>query len=117
MPNTREKLIELLRSAYGTSFNAPYLREHELEPLADHLVANGVTVAYNLSPTEQQWIPVTERLPEEWTNVLALSECGFCEVAVYLGCYSNKWRVTWNHDMLDVKITHWMPLPPRPKGE
>ncbi len=40
----REKLIELLASAYGTSFNAPYLREHELEPLADYLLANGVIV-------------------------------------------------------------------------
>ena len=62
MPNTREKLIELLKSAYGTSFNAPHLREHELEPLADHLIANGVTV--------QQWIPVTERLPESEKIVL-----------------------------------------------
>lgn len=40
----REKLIELLKSAYGTSLNAPHFREHELEPLADHLIANGVTV-------------------------------------------------------------------------
>ena len=40
----REKLVELLRSAYGTSFNAPYLSEHELEPLASHLIAHGVTV-------------------------------------------------------------------------
>ena len=45
MPDrVKEKLVELLRSAYGTSFNAPYFREHELEPLADHLIANGVTV-------------------------------------------------------------------------
>ena len=40
----RSRLIELLKSAYGTSFNAPHLSEHELEPLADHLIANGVTV-------------------------------------------------------------------------
>ena len=44
MPDIKEKLVELLRSAYGTSFNAPYLSEHELEPLADHLIANGVTI-------------------------------------------------------------------------
>ena len=43
-PDVREKLVELLRSAYGTSFNAPHLSEHELEPLASHLIANGVTV-------------------------------------------------------------------------
>lgn len=45
MPDrVKEKLVELLKSAYGTSFNAPYFREHELEPLADHLIAHGVTV-------------------------------------------------------------------------
>ena len=44
MPDTKRKLIELLKSAYGTSFNAPHLAEHELEPLADHLIANGVTL-------------------------------------------------------------------------
>ena len=111
----REKLIELIcdyalaiddvicdgcggRSIEGTVIN-----------LADHLIANGVTV--------QQWIPVTERLPEEWVDVLVWSKCGFCETAVYLGI-PGKWRVTWNHDMLEVdSITHWMPLPTPPVRE
>ena len=73
---------------------------------ADCLIANGVTV--------QKWIPVTERLPEEWVSVLVWSWCGFCETAVYLGI-PGKWRVTWNHTMLDEDtITHWMPLPEPP---
>ena len=64
-----------------------------------------------------KWIPVSERLPEEWVDVLVWSLCGFCEVAVYLGI-PGKWRVTWNHDMIDDNtITHWMPLPEPPKGE
>lgn len=63
---TREDLIELLKSAYGTSFNAPHFSEYELEPLADHFIANGVTV--------QKWIPVTERLPEPETEVMVLAE-------------------------------------------
>ena len=63
-----------------------------------------------------KWIPVTERLPEEWVTVLVWSRCGFCETAVYLGI-PGKWRVTWNHDMLEVDtITHWMPLPEPPEG-
>lgn len=45
----REKLIELLREVQ-------YLGGLE-ERIADHLIANGVTV--------QRWIPVTERRPEE----------------------------------------------------
>ncbi len=64
-----------------------------------------------------KWIPVTERLPEEWVDVLVLSKYGFCEVAVYLGI-KGKWRITWNHDLFEVdSVTHWMPLPEPPKGE
>ena len=92
--------------------------------------ANGVTVQEQIRDhywaTEQaykngkadalKWIPVTERLPEEWTDVLVLSEFGFCEVAVYIGT-PGKWRVCWNHTMLeDNSVTHWMPLPEPPEG-
>ena len=64
-----------------------------------------------------KWIPVTERLPEEWVAVLVWSKYGFCEVAVYLGI-PGKWRITWNHELFEVEsITHWMPLPEPPKGE
>ena len=106
MCGTREKLIELLKSAYGTSFNAPYFREHELEPLADHLIANGVTV--------QQWIPVSERLPEKDTYTLVTTD------GVVISAY-------WHNDRFygfSAKgiatvggVTHWMPLPEPPKGE
>lgn len=64
-----------------------------------------------------KWIPVTERLPEEWVGVLVLSRYGFCEVAVYIGL-RGKWRITWNHDLFELdSVTHWMPLPEPPKGE
>jgi len=63
----------------------------------------------------QRWIPVTERLPEEWTDVLVWSKCGFCVVAVSLGSHG-KWREAWTHMMIDDNtITHWMPLPEAPK--
>ena len=103
MPNTRKKLIELLDALIQPG------QQNTLGEIADYFIANGVTV--------QKWIPVSERLPEEWTDVLVLSEFGFCEVAVYLGHASNKWRCTWNHNMLEGKVTHWMPLPEPPKGE
>lgn len=61
-----------------------------------------------------QWISVEDRLPQEWEEVLVRSECNFTECAVYLGT-PGKWRVTWNHDMLEPdSITHWMPLPEPP---
>ena len=65
----------------------------------------------------QKWIPVTERLPEEWTDVLVWSKCGFCVVAVSLGSHG-KWRESWTNMMIDDNtITHWMPLPEAPKEE
>lgn len=38
------------------------------DQVADHLIANGVTI--------QRWIPVTERLPERWENVLTVRTDG-----------------------------------------
>ena len=101
MPNTREKLIELLSQVQ-------YLGGLE-EKIADHLIANGVTV--------QKWIPVTERLPEEdgyylccvksfsfpgrtYINILHCDKNGFQEGHIYTD-----------------DVTHWMPLPEAPKGE
>lgn len=96
----REKLIELIQHEV-----VPYFAER----IADHLISNGVTF--------QQWIPVTERLPEKWKDVLVWSKCGFCEVAVYIGL-PGKWRVSWNYTMLEADtVTHWMPLPEPPKED
>lgn len=84
--------------------------------MARILIENGVTFATN-NNVGSKWISVTERLPDEWMPVLVWSWCGFCEVAVYLGI-PGKWRVTWNHNLLDEDtVTHWMPLPEAPKGE
>ena len=51
--DVREKLVELLTKYFGTD-TAYY--GIEAAHLADHLIANGVTM--------QEWIPITERLPE-----------------------------------------------------
>ena len=47
----KEKLVELLDT------NCGYVDEVKAEVLADHLIANGVTV--------QEWIPAKEHLPQE----------------------------------------------------
>lgn len=111
--DVREKLVEQAISHfwYGVShdiFSEPVTTYAKLaiEALKKE---NGVTV--------QEWISVDDRLPAPWKQVLIYSLHDFCESAVYIGV-QGKWRVTWNHEMLDAdSVTHWMPLPQPPKGE
>ena len=96
----REKLVELLR-------DVQYLGGLE-EKIADHLIANGVTV--------QEWIPVEERLPEEKVNCIVYYKHAYCDNDDYWAigiCFYNgeKFQMDWSY-----KVTHWMPLPKPPKG-
>ena len=138
MPNTREKLIELLEP---TSLTKAYG-----EILATYLANNGVTV--------NEWIPVTERLPESGVHILAAVRmdglfcngsyvcdafyaakytqsvsycneecaCVYCEEddEYYLeeGWYEviKNWD-DYNSIVISDTVTHWMPLPQPPKGE
>ena len=115
--DVREKLVELIEphmSGLACEYESgscelTSCRLCNARNLADHLIANGVTV--------QEWIPVDDRLPEDWTDVLVSSRFGFLETAVYTG-NPGKWRIGWNGDMLEAdSITHWMPLPQPPEGE
>ena len=123
MPNTREKLIELLGDLYCGDVGIDgcdtcdyrYEEKCNAKAFADHLIANGVTV--------QKWIPVTERLPEkaEIFLVLAKSNIGSGYIS-YLAWYKPKKRSFYIYDSEwgDIKLktaTHWMPLPEPPKGE
>jgi hypothetical protein len=105
MPNTiklveidhvREKLIELLR-------DVQYLGGLE-EKIADHLIANGVTI--------QKWIPVSERLPKPITDVLSYR--GHRNL-MQEDCVDKKgkWYSEYKYD--GANVTHWMPLPEPPK--
>ena len=95
--DVREKLVEIIQNSVGGC------ARHWAEVIADGLIAHGVTV--------QEWISVDDRLPEPWKQVLIYSRHDFCESALYIGV-PGKWRVTWNHEMLEAdSVTHWMPLP------
>ena len=140
MPNTREKLIELFTQV---AVLGDYL---DMRKVADHFIANGVTV--------QQWIPVTERLPESGVHVLVACEMrgqylsgqyvcdGYYVKAKTQPSYGNPdecaveyseeddeyyllegwYEVIKNWDdfnsiVIDDFVTHWMPLPEPPKGD
>ena len=102
--DVREKLIEILRKP---------IFPHELvdptEAVADYLLDSGVTV--------QEWISVTERVPEEKVNCIVHYKHAYCDNDDYWAigiCFydGEKFQLSPAY-----KVTHWMPLPDPPKGE
>ena len=124
--DVREKLVELLGNIYlpmmdGHNTIGEYNIPHKFkEKIADYLISNGVTV--------QEWISVTERLPDKdgCYIVTACDEgcsCGdgiwYDTVVIEAEHYKGEW--SWNengteYDITDL-VTHWMPMPELPKGE
>ena len=147
MPNTREKLIELLNEAEEWADHKCDELECETCPadkmksncvqqlMVDRLIANGVTFATDnnvgdkLTPTADKWIPVSERLPEDTLpkfsaakqiKVLTAlkSDNGVRTVRSQMR-YRDAWcdEVRWRWKYSGGEVTHWMPLPEAPKGE
>ena len=109
--NVREKLIEILRKPIF-----PRELADPIEAVADYLLDNGVTV--------QEWIPVTERLPDlipcnvgtaYSEAVIAWTSGRKAMIAVWDGI---DWIAPFDYwEAWGEEITHWMPLPEPPKGE
>ena len=104
--DVREKLIEILRKPIF-----PHELVDPIEAVADYLLDNGVTV--------QEWIPVTERLPECEGSYIVYTERG----SIYASHFYTEKRFAsgyvreaqWSQRGT-VEVTHWMPLPEPPKG-
>lgn len=63
-----------------------------------------------------EWIPVSERFPEEWVEVITYQPNPFgwiIRIGVHIG--HGKWREAERHEMMEIPVTHWMPLPELPK--
>lgn len=74
-----------------------------------------IDVVGSVEPTDvqpvNQWISVKDRLPKEWYEVLAYSEMGKIEQAIYV---NGRWKLSaFLGEIVDV--THWQPLPKPPK--
>lgn len=115
MDNTREKLIELIGSTkYGSgSLVGKNFQEGFIAKIADHLIANGVTV--------QKWIPVTERLPDTQEYDWVLAQITMIPSFIYGVPVVAELRADGWYDAYDnlidgkyEKVTHWMPLPEPP---
>ena len=115
--DVREKLVELLKtSACPSTFicdpTCKYYGFEDCFPerFADYLISHGVTV--------QEWIPVTDRLPEDSGYYLVVHQNkynGSISIAfeMYIKCKIGEW---WENDYA-YDVTHWMLLPEMPKGE
>ena len=81
-------------------------------------------MAINEQPAARRWIPVTERLPKPYVDVITLRRDLLCEKyhAVgleYITLHGVEEIPTWSKDHLTWKnkVTHWLPLPEPPKEE
>ena len=127
MPDIKEKLMELLGSnaqchslGIDGCDGCPYAFDENChsKAVADHLIANGVTI--------QRWISVEERLPEKdgvYLVVACDEGCPYGEgiwydTVVVMAEYYDDGRWVWcegsdEYDLCDI-VTHWMPLPEPP---
>ena len=113
--DVREKLVELIIDAKRTDPETGSFAEY----LADHLIANGVTV--------QEWISVKDRLPDnkehDWVLAQVVEDNGYMHIPKVMEYRQakNDWfeeTYGWLSEHNGVfTVTHWMPLPNPPKGE
>ena len=112
--DVREKLVELLTEFYGCD---PMYYNVDALAIADHLIANGVTV--------QEWIPVKERTPEKegWYQVYTTPDKGHRSINKAQYRKQPSWSVNAGEGYwcgsggIWTNVTHWMPMPKPPKGE
>ena len=109
--DVREKLVELLDIIIQPG-------QKTLGDIADHLIANGVTV--------QEWISVKDKLPPYNRNVLVYRPNMAMKILVdtydgYYGDDDDEWYEGWALYGGDTHgnpvVTHWAYLPQPPKGE
>jgi hypothetical protein len=125
MPNTREKLIDLLKQANdelrlraGCSTWGDF---------ADHLIANGVIISKmeTVATDNNKWISVKDRLPEDGENVLVYNDDNSEDFIPYFtgyfhgGMWYSSYALYEEENFLEVPsiVTHWMPLPEPPKDQ
>ena len=101
----------------GTEGMIEYLRKEDVRRAVLHNEGEAVIAAIDALPvTElQDWIPVTERLPENEDEVLVIWECNYWDGYRVSTDFYNPRAGRWDLD--DYQYTHWMPLPQPPEGK
>ena len=104
--DVRKKLVDLIIDAKRTDPETGSFAEY----LADHLIANGVTV--------QEWISVYDELPEAGGYVVCIAKRN--PFSRFMPMVARIEKNGWVDPMTEQYIseaTHWMPMPKQPKGE
>ena len=90
--------------------------------LIERLTARCARYAEEIAVAQERtrWIPVTERLPEDRSNVLVVAYW-YERWGVYMGWCAPE-RAEWSvhvgiGDRSDVAVVYWMPLPEPPEVE
>ena len=126
MPNTREKLIDIVE------YYADFLDWDTKEDMVDSIMEKCFATENNVG---HKWIPVSERLPEKdgkylvaqkiFNNSIFQEVLSFAKDGRKVDKYDfhrgwkNVWYrydSEWGHLTID-DVTHWMELPEPPKGE
>ena len=144
--DVREKLVELIEQS-GACFECFPVGDYEqeqIEKIADHLIAHGVTVQGNTEISDellerlrkapitvmteetsgevvQEWISVKDRLPEMrddgFADAFLVTDGSLAHIAYFV---DGEWIFTDNGQMKEpmfYDVTHWQYLPQPPKGE
>ena len=107
--DVREKLVDILKQApFEGKVLDEWWWEEKIRRIADHLIANGVTV--------QEWISVDEKLPQNFISVLGyMTDAG--EFPPVRECYTVG-NVFFFPALGDIHpVSHWREMPQPPKGE
>ena len=107
--DVREKLVELQLQADIADNISENGTQHR-EFIADIMIANGVTV--------QEWIPVTEMLPEAGEYVVCIAKRN--PFSMFMPMVARIEKNGWVNPITEQyisEVTHWMPMPNPPKGE
>lgn len=124
--DVKKKLVELIgkvqdegvdyAECFGDEDRPAYVKN---DVLADHLIANGVTVQGDELPTncKQLWIPASEPpdvYRDEYGELIPFLVCEAETEYPYRAMYDGK---VWGDGFWTIPVTHWMPLPVPPKGK
>lgn len=127
MPNTKEKLIELIDPILK-SLPWGQITPNTAEDIADRLIEEGVTfVKDNNVPSK--WISVKDRLPteeakkfeREWgetPDFLVMIEGAYLPTKLHYDWENNEWfKINTALKREKYKVTYWMDMPQPPEGE